>query len=164
MSADVEQVQQKSAVKSLEADIKEANITVAPGVILKNDARKHPDETLGQVVATMSLAGFTVAQVCSSLRMSAETLMQHYRHEYETGGSKLISEIAGSLAQRAKAGSDTAAIFLLKTRGGGKFTERQQLDVSVEVTHKAELVRELATMIGKGKVIEGEAVEVPTRA
>lgn len=160
MTASAKQGTQNAPVKSLEADIRDANITTAPGVILKNDARKHPDETLRQVVANMSLAGFTVAQVCSSLRMSAETLMQHYRAEYENGGSNLVAEIAGSLAQRAKAGSDTAAIFLLKTRGGGKFLERQQVDLSVEVTHKTELVRELAGLIGKGRTIEGEAVEV----
>jgi len=72
-----------------------------------------------------------------------------------------VQKIAGSLAQRALAGSDTAAIFLLKTRGQGKFTERQNLELSgsVEVTHKAELVSQLAGMIGRGITIDAEPVE-----
>jgi hypothetical protein len=91
--------------------------------------------------------------------MGMDTLYKHYKHELETGQHAMVQKIAGSLAQRALAGSDTAAIFLLKTRGAGKFTERQTLDVSVEVTHKAELVTELAGMIGRGIVIDAEPVD-----
>jgi hypothetical protein len=71
----------------------------------------------------------------------------------------MVDKIAGSLAQRALAGSDTAAIFLLKTRGGGKFVERQQVDMNVEVTHKTELVNQLAGMITRGITIDAEPVE-----
>jgi len=70
----------------------------------------------------------------------------------------MVQKIAGSLAQRALAGSDTAAIFLLKTRGAGKFVERQAVDMNVEVTHKAELVTQLAGMIGKGITIDAEPI------
>ena len=91
--------------------------------------------------------------------MGMDTLYKHYKHELETGQHAMVQKIAGSLAQRALGGSDTAAIFLLKTRGGGKFVERQQVDMSVEVTHKAELVSQLAGMITQGVTIDAEPIE-----
>lgn len=126
-----------------------------------NDAKSHPDSVLSAAVANMSFAGFTRRQVCEALRISETTLQNHYIYEYEHGCSNMVSEIAGSLAQRAKAGSDTAAIFLLKTRGNGKFSEKTSLELSgqVEITHKAGLVQELATMISAPNVIEGEKAE-----
>jgi hypothetical protein len=74
----------------------------------------------------------------------------------------MVNDIASSLAQRAKAGSDTAAIFLLKTRGGGKFSERQQVELSgsVEVTHKAALIGELSAMLSRGITIDAEVEPV----
>ena len=126
-----------------------------------NDTRRHPDATLAQSVATMSFAGFTMDMVCRALRLSESTVRKHYDYEFKNGQSNMVSEIAGSLAQRAKAGSDTAAIFLLKTRGNGRFNDRQQLELSgqVEIVHKTELVQQLAGMLSAPNVIEGEVVD-----
>ena len=161
----------KAAVKTAEADIRQGDIRQIYSDITPhhqsditpitpiNDARKHPDSTLSAAVASMSFAGFDARRICSALRISPNTLHSHYQDEFENGCSRMVNQIAGSLAQRALAGSDTAAIFLLKTRGGGKFVERQQVDMSVEVTHKSELVSQLAGMIGRGITIDAEPVE-----
>jgi hypothetical protein len=63
-------------------------------------------------------------------------------------------------------GSDTAAIFLLKTRGGGKFTERTNVELTgkdggpIEIAQRTEVVGKLVGQIAKGITIEGEAHEV----
>ena len=164
---------EKSAQKSDKADIRQADIKsiytdITPSdqsditsITPINDNRKHPDSTLSAAVASMSFAGFDARRVCSALRISPNTLFDHYRDEFENGCSRMVDKISGSLAQRALAGSDTAAIFLLKTRGGGKFTERQNVELSgsVEVTHKAELVTQLAGMISRGITIDAEPVD-----
>jgi hypothetical protein len=128
-----------------------------------NDTRRHPDPILAQSVATMSFAGFTMDKVCSALRLSESTVRKYYDHEFKNGQSNMVSEIAESLAQRAKAGSDTAAIFLLKTRGHGKFTERNAVELTgkdgnpIEITHRAEVVSRLAGTLAHGITLDGEA-------
>lgn len=128
-----------------------------------NDTRRHPDPVLAQSVATMSFAGFTMDKVCSALRLSESTVRKYYDHEFKNGQSNMVSEIAESLAQRAKAGSDTAAIFLLKTRGHGKFTERNAVELTgkdgnpIEITHRAEVVSRLAGTLAHGITLDGEA-------
>ena len=162
---------EKAAVKAAEADISNGDIRQIYADITPhhqsditpitpiNDARKHPDPTLSAAVASMSFAGFDARRICSALRISPNTLHSHYQDEFENGCSRMVNQIAGSLAQRALAGSDTAAIFLLKTRGAGKFVERQAVDMNVEVTHKSELVSQLAGMIGRGITIDSEPVD-----
>lgn len=163
----------KAAVKTAEADIRQGDIRqiyadITPqyqsditSITPINDTRRHPDSTLSAAVASMSFAGFDARRICSALRISPNTLHSHYQDEFENGCSRMVDRIAGSLAQRALAGSDTAAIFLLKTRGNGKFTERNGIELSgnIEVTHKAELVTQLAGMITQGITIDAEPVE-----
>ncbi len=125
-----------------------------------NDNKRHPDPTLAQSVATMSFAGFTMDKVCSALRMSEATVRKYYDHEFKSGHSNMVSEIAGSLAQRAMSGSDTAAIFLLKTRGGGKFTERNAVELTganggpIEVQQRTEILTGLAGLLERGITID----------
>lgn len=119
-------------------------------------ARKsHPDPILSKTIATMALAGFPREQVCSALKISPETLAEHYHDEMTHGRTNLMTEVVGSLAQRAIAGSDTAAIWLTKTRLG--WTDRQQVDMNanVELTvQRGTLVSELAGLIQKGITID----------
>ena len=117
----------------------------------------HPNPTIAQTVATMSLAGFTVKQVCEALRISPETLSEHYDHEMQHGRTNAMAQVVGSLAQRAIAGSDTAAIWLTKTRLG--WSDRQQVDMNANIEvvhHRGELVSELAGLIQKGITIDAE--------
>lgn len=149
-------------------------VTVAPVSVIpeqntetpvspKNDLRKHPDQTLARSIATMSFSGFTMDMVCNALRLSESTVRQYYDHEFKTGQTNMVSEIAGSLAQRALAGSDTAAIFLLKTRGAGKFTERNGLELTgkdggaIEIHQRTEILNTVSGLLNRGITIDGEA-------
>jgi hypothetical protein len=147
-----------------ESDIRASDVVgynTSKPVSPKNDCRKHPDPTLAQAVATMSFSGFTMAQVCSSLRISESTVRQYYDYEFKNGQSNLVNDIAGSLAQRALSGSDTAAIFLLKTRGKGQFSERTQLELTgkdggpIQIEHQLVLDR-IASALERGITIDHE--------
>jgi len=150
----------KGPPQSLERDQK-GNIITLQNVTEKNNHREHPDTTLSAAVASMSFAGIDANRMCNALRISLDTLYTHYADEFHTGQLRMIDKIASTLAQRALAGSDTAAIFLLKTRGMGQFNDRQTVDInaSVTVTHKAELLNELSRMLGKGITIDVEPEE-----
>jgi hypothetical protein len=70
-----------------------------------------------------------------------------------------MAEVVGSLAQRAIAGSDTAAIWLTKTRLG--WSDRQQVDVNANIEvvhHRGELMSELTGLIQKGITIDAEPI------
>jgi hypothetical protein len=93
--------------------------------------------------------------------MGLDTLHKYYKHEVEHGQVAMVSNIAGSLAQRALSGSDTAAIFLLKTRGKGQFSERNQLELTgadggpIKIEHQLVLDR-IASAIERGITIDHE--------
>ena len=165
MTAPTQGVDTKTAQKSLERDIEQIKNGELQNVTPKNDNKKHPDQSISAAVASMSFAGFTAVQACNCLRISAETLYRHYRDEWENGHSNMVNQISGSLAQRALAGSDTAAIFLLKARGRGQFNERQTVDLnaSVTVSHKAELLQELSGLLTRGIVIDVEPEPEPEK-
>lgn len=164
----------KTAQKSLNADIRPdapvadmtplaslgdvVSYTTSLPIVPIKDSRQHPDRAVAATVANMVFAGMTQETICRVLKIGMDTLYKHYKHELDTGQSAMVNRISESLAQRALAGSDTAAIFLLKTRGGGKFTERQNVELSgsVEVTHKAALVTELSGLIARGITIDAE--------
>lgn len=120
----------------------------------------HPNPTIAQTVATMSLAGFTVRQVCEALKVSPETLSEHYDDEIKHGRTRMMTEVVGSLAQRAIAGSDTAAIFLAKARLG--WSDRQQVELTgkdggpIEIQARAEILAGVAGLLERGITIEGE--------
>jgi hypothetical protein len=130
--------------------------TIAP---LK-DNRRHPDPAVAQTVANMVFAGMTQDTICRVLKMGLDTLHNHYKHELETGQAGMVNQISTSLAQRAMSGSDTAAIFLLKTRGGGKFTERNAIELTganggpIEIQQRTEILTGLAGLLERGITID----------
>ena len=132
-------------------------------IVAEKDGRRHPDPAIAQTIANMVFAGMTQETICKVLKMGMDTLYKHYKHELDTGQAAIVNDIAQSLAQRAKAGSDTAAIFLLKTRGSGKFTERNAVELTgkdgnpIEITHRAEVVSRLAGTLAHGITLDGEA-------
>lgn len=147
-----------AAVKALES------VTVANSerkISPKNDERKHPDTMLATSVATMSLAGFKIEQVCSALRISPNTLQKHYQFEFDHGRTNLMTQVVQSLAQRAIGGSDTAAIFLAKARLG--WSDRQQVELTgkdggpIEIAQKTEIVARLAGELARGITIDHDA-------
>lgn len=151
---------QKPLVRS-DAVIPDHN-TQSP-IVAPKDGRRHPDPAIAQTVANMVFAGMTQDTICKVLKMGMDTLYKHYKHELDTGQAAIVNDIAQSLAQRAKAGSDTAAIFLLKTRGSGKFTERNAVELTgkdgnpIEITHRTEIVGRLAGQLAHGITLDGEA-------
>ena len=117
----------------------------------------HPDPAISQAITTMALAGFPQADICKVCKISSDTLNQYYLEEATHGRQRVMAEVVGSLAQRAIAGSDTAAIWLTKTRLG--WSDRQQVDMNANVEvvhHRGELVSELAGLIQKGITIDAE--------
>jgi hypothetical protein len=117
----------------------------------------------------MVFAGMTQDTICRVLKMGLDTLHNHYKHELETGQAGMVNQISTSLAQRALSGSDTAAIFLLKTRGNGKFSERNAIELTganggpIEIEHRAAILTGLAGALEKGITIDSE-VEDEKRA
>ena len=128
----------------------------------KKDNRRHPDPAIAQTVANMVFAGQTAETICRVLKMSMTTLYEHYKDEVDTGQASMVNQISTSLAQRAMGGSDTAAIFLLKTRGGGKFTERNAVELTganggpIEIQQRTEILTGLAGMLERGITIDME--------
>jgi len=128
-------------------------------VTLKDDRRKHPDAGVAEAVANMTFAGMPQDTIARVLKVSLDTLHRYYKHELETGQAAIVGNIAGSLAQRALSGSDTAAIFLLKTRGKGQFSERTQLELTgkdggpVQIEHAMVLDR-IASALERGITID----------
>lgn len=127
----------------------------------KGDNRKHPDGNLAATIATMSLAGFTHKQMASALKISEATLAEHYRYELDNGRVNTMTQVVQSLAQRAIAGSDTAAIFLAKARLG--WSDRQQVELTgkdggpIEIAQKTEIVARLAGELARGITIDHDA-------
>jgi hypothetical protein len=136
----------------------------AKAVIHKRpDNRQHPTPEVAQTVAQMVFAGMPQETIARVLKVSLDTLHTHYKHELDTGQASMVNDIAQSLAQRAKAGSDTAAIFLLKTRGAGKFTERNGVELTgkdggpIEIQQRTEILQAVNGLLSKGITIDGEA-------
>jgi len=123
------------------------------------DTRQHPDPAVAQTVANMVFAGMSQETIARVLKMGLDTLHKYYKHEVEHGQTAMVSNIAGSLAQRALSGSDTAAIFLLKTRGKGQFSERTQLELTgkdggpIQIEHQLVLDR-IASALERGVTID----------
>ena len=149
-------------------------VTVAPvsvipeqntetAIVTIKDNRKHPDVSVAQTVANMVFAGMTQETICRVLKMGMDTLYKHYKTELETGQAAIVNNISTSLAQRALAGSDTAAIFLLETRGAGKFTERNGLALTgkdgapSEIQQRTEILNTVSGLLNRGITIDGEA-------
>ncbi len=125
-----------------------------------NDKKRHPDTNLAASVATMALAGFTQKQITDALRISAETLHEHYKYELENGRVNTMAQVVGSLAQRAIAGSDTAAIFLAKARLG--WSDRQSVELTgkdggpIEIAQRTEILQTVNGLLSKGITIDAE--------
>jgi hypothetical protein len=160
-------VVEKAAQSVLERQDEKAGVihnhNTSSAIATIKDNRKHPDVAVAQTVAQMVFAGMTQDTIAKVLKIGLDTLHTHYKHELDTGQASMVTDIAQSLAQRAKAGSDTAAIFLLKTRGAGKFTERNGIELTgkdggaIEIAQRTEILQTVSGLLNKGITIDGEA-------
>ncbi len=93
------------------------------GRIEYDDDLREPNDMERGLVRSMVFAGITQEKISACLGISISTLVRNFRRELDNGKEMLVAEIAYTLAARARAGSDVAAIYLLKVRGGPAFSE-----------------------------------------
>lgn len=135
-------------------------LATSGGQSVNRKSHAHPDDNLRMTVATMSLAGFPIPKICAALKISAETLQEHYQFELDNGRTNLMTQVVGSMAQRAIAGSDTAAIFLAKARLG--WSDRQQVELTgkdggpIEIAQRTEILNTVNGLLRKGVTIDGQ--------
>lgn len=147
-----------------EEDRKQRNLlalVVSKGGFDEGFEQEPPTPEQKFVVTCMVFSGMTHEGIADCLGTSVWHLNRMFRHELDNGTNLMITDIAVSLAQRAKAGSDTAAIFLLKTRGRGAFSENKATGVdaiaeqaeALEIDDKKVLIDKILEAL-KPKVIE----------
>ena len=93
--------------------------------------RAHrPDPAQRRQVEAMAAYGVPEVDVARVLAIDPKTLRKHYREELDTGQIKATAKVAESLFRKALGDgsqSVTAAIFWLKTRGGWKESQPQDV-------------------------------------
>lgn len=88
-------------------------------------------------------------QICISLGISESTLYRNQREKAELieaikrGREKGVALVAEKLVNSAIDGNTTAQIFVLKTHGGPDWKDRQDVNLSGEVTVKAKSLQDM---------------------
>lgn len=91
----------------------------------------------------------TKEQICISLGISESTLYRNQRETAELtaaikrGREKGVAAVANKLVESAMDGNTTAQIFVLKTHGGPDWKDRQDVNLSGEVTVKAKSLQDM---------------------
>lgn len=107
---------------------------VVPLAPKKKVGEAHVPTNEGRTLVSVCAAcGYTLEQTASLLKVSIPTLRKHYEHELTSGRDAMIAKVAGNLfataMQRADLkASNTASIFILKTRGGWRENEKPETD------------------------------------
>ena len=72
------------------------------------------------------MCGFGIPQedIATFLEIDLKTLYKYYRRELDTAVTEVNSRVAGTLFQQIQAGSTAGAIFWLKVRGKGQWSEK----------------------------------------
>jgi hypothetical protein len=95
----------------------------------------QPDPISRRMVDAMAAVGTPEVEIAKVLKISPKTLRKHYRDELDTGATKALCKVAQSLFKKAVGDgpqSVTAAIFIMKTRGGWKQGKEPPDDLSHE--------------------------------
>ena len=82
-----------------------------------------PTEKDRETVKRLSALGVPHEDIATRLKISADTLVKHYKDELDEGRIDANAAIAGTLFNQAKRGNTAAAIFWLKTRARWKETQ-----------------------------------------
>lgn len=83
-----------------------------------------PSEDDQRMVQMLKFSGYTDEDIASALYMSVETLQKHFAFELRNAKTLIIGDLATRAYTRARQGNDVMTMFLLKTRGGGAFSEK----------------------------------------
>ena len=84
---------------------------------------REPTDKEKGIIRSMVFAGITREKIAACVGMELHRLEYIFVKELDHGRELMVADIAYTLAARARAGSDTAAIYLLKVRGGPAFSE-----------------------------------------
>jgi hypothetical protein len=82
-----------------------------------------PTKDTQEQVKRLSALGCPHEDIATRLKISADTLVKHYKEELDEGRIDANAAIAGTLFSQAKKGNTAAAIFWLKTRARWKETQ-----------------------------------------
>lgn len=97
----------------------------------KSGMRPHePTRQSREHAKLMAAMGIPQDKIAKRLEISPMTLRQYYRHELDVGKVDMLTQVGGSLFKKAMGdsrGSVSAAIFILKTQGGWKETDRLEM-------------------------------------
>jgi len=90
-----------------------------------------------QKAETLASSGLTMAEIADVLGMGESTLYEktkefpEFSDAVKAGRAKGMAKVANVVFDKATGGDLTAAMFYLKTRGKGNWSERQEVDVSL---------------------------------
>ena len=84
----------------------------------------QPSDDDQRMVQMLKFAGYTDEDIASALYMSVETLQKFFAFELNNAKTLIIGDLATRAYTRARQGNDVLTMFLLKTRGGGAFSEK----------------------------------------
>lgn len=107
-----------------------APLNVVPLPPKKKIGESHEPTNEGRtLVSVCASCGYTQGQIAALLQISEPTLRKHYEKELTTGRDAMIAKVAGNLFATAMQRNDlkasnTASIFILKTRGGWRENEK----------------------------------------
>ena len=113
----------------------------------------EPTDTTRTVVHALAAFGVTHEDIAADLRISADTLVRHYRRDLDLGRIEATARVAERLyrlatQEEATKASVIAMIFWLKCRAGWREVRRHEVvgpdDRSPAVVHVTSRVRETA--------------------
>jgi hypothetical protein len=120
------QAAEKPKAKAKRAPKKPRAKTANAKAIKRNPGlpKHEPTPKDRQLVQLFMAQGYTVERAARAMGIGETTLRKYYTEELETGADKAMSAVAGTLfgiaMDRNHPKCVTAAIFLLKTKGGYK--------------------------------------------
>lgn len=87
----------------------------------------EPTKAQRDAVKVLSFCGYTQEQIAYATGMSVESLVRHFEFELQTARMLIIGDLTSRAITRARQGDNILTMFLLKTRGEGRFSERSQM-------------------------------------
>jgi len=99
----------------------------------------EPTKQQRDAVATLKFCGYNDEDIAYCVGMSPESLARYFAFELRTSRMLMVGDLAGRAFTRARQGDATLSMFLLKTRGGGNFSERAvQMQTLTDALDKTE--------------------------
>ncbi len=78
-------------------------------------------------VSRLKFGGANDETIAAVLEISVNTLVKHFFRELDLSRAELLGQVAASLYNAALGGNVVAGIFIMKTRGGWRETDRHEI-------------------------------------